>query len=94
MAEQYSESLTTYQHPSGTLTINNLELAGMVMHWLALEAKDIHLYHKHIRLFCNNASALAWVHCLCTSKSKVLHVGLTHLQDWSVKSNTMKHYRH
>ena len=44
------------------LTINDLELAGMVLGWLVLEyvAKDLN--YKHIGSFCDNTSAVAWAH--------------------------------
>ena len=52
--------------------MNDLELAGAVLNWLVLECqKHIRLKHKHIRVFCDNTSAVAWAQKLQTSKSKV-----------------------
>ena len=52
--------LITESNPSGSLTINDLELAGMVLGWLTLEMLPIDLSFKHIGLFCDNTSAVSW----------------------------------
>ena len=53
----------------GLLTINDLELAGMVIHWLVLECLATTLQHKHAALFCDNSSAVSWAHKLRSSAS-------------------------
>ena len=56
----------------GDLTINDLELAGLVLNWLALECqKGIPLAYHHIGTFCDNTSAVSWTHKLRTSKSVI-----------------------
>ena len=42
------------------LTINDLELAGMVLRWLVLKYVVQELDYKHVGLFCNNVSAVSW----------------------------------
>ena len=44
----------------GTLTINDLELAGLVLGWLVLEYITPDLAYKHVGSFCDNTSAVAW----------------------------------
>ena len=65
--------LITDKNPHGTITINDLELAGAVLNWLALELvlpeKQLHLLH--VGTFCDNTSAVAWAYKLRTSKSIV-----------------------
>jgi hypothetical protein len=66
------QALITDANPSGTITINDLELAGLLLNWLALECqKDIPLELHHIGTFCDNTSAVAWSHKLRTSKSVI-----------------------
>ena len=61
--------LITDKNPSGSLTINDLELAGIVLHWLVLEWMQIPLKYCHIGTFCDNVSATVWAHRLRTSTS-------------------------
>ena len=64
--------LITDSNPDGSITINDLELAGMVLNWLALECQaDIPLAYHHIGAFCDNTSAVSWSLKLRTSKSKI-----------------------
>ena len=63
-------NLLTDKNPTGTLTINDLELAGMVLNLFALECTVKDLKFKHIAMFCDNTSAVSWTHRLRTSKSK------------------------
>jgi hypothetical protein len=64
-------SLVTSSNPSGTITMNDLELAGMVLNWYALECNVTNLRHHHIANFCDNTSAVAWAYRLRTSKSRI-----------------------
>ena len=65
------EAIITDQNPNGSLTINDLELAGAVLQWLALELQNISLKFKHVGTFCDNTSAVAWAYKLRTSSSIV-----------------------
>ena len=38
----------------GTLTINNLNMAGLVLNWMALECLTSNLSNTHAALFCNS----------------------------------------
>ena len=49
---------------SGVLSINNLELAGMVSEWLVLECLIDDLTFVHIAFFFNNTLATSWVYKL------------------------------
>ena len=62
-------SLITDQNRKGTLTINDLELAGMVLGWLVMEQAFESLVYKHIGMFCDNTSAIAWCHRGVSSRS-------------------------
>ncbi len=63
------DNLITDSNPKGSLTINDLELAGMVMGWLALEMLPLNLTYKHLGMFCDNTSAVSWAMKGSTSTS-------------------------
>jgi hypothetical protein len=64
------DTIISSTNPKGTLTINDLELAGTVLNWLALECQPVNLKFQHIGMFCDNAAAVSWTASLRTSKSK------------------------
>ena len=51
------------------ITINDLELAAMVLGWLVLEYLCPSLAFCHIGMFCDNTSAVSWATKMRTSKS-------------------------
>ena len=53
----------------GKLTINDLELAGLVLEWLVMECILPSLEYRHVALFCDNASAVSWAFKLRTGTS-------------------------
>lgn len=63
------KELVTEKTPTGSITINDLELAGMVLGWLAIEMTIPDLSFKHIGLFCDNTSAVSWAFKGSTSTS-------------------------
>jgi hypothetical protein len=69
--DDIKKDLVTDNNPEGKISMNDLELAGMVLNLFALECNVPSLYHKHIATFCDNTSAVAWTQRLRTSKSKV-----------------------
>jgi hypothetical protein len=70
--EDIRSNLVSESNPNGTLTINDLELAGLVLNWLALECQpDLQLTFHHIGVFCDNTSAVSWAYKLRTSTSIV-----------------------
>eukprot|EP00957_Ditylum_brightwellii_P177020 13485390-Ditylum_brightwellii.AAC.1 len=69
---QFPPDIQTLMHSDnhpGMLTINNLELSGIVLGYLCLEHIALSLKHKHISLHCDNTSAVAWATKLCISTS-------------------------
>jgi hypothetical protein len=64
-------NLQTDQNPTGTLTINDLELAGTILNFLALECQNVNLQYHHLGLFCDNTSAVSWAYRLRTSASSI-----------------------
>ena len=68
--EDIKNALVSAHNPKGHLTINDFELAGKVLNWLALECQPVDLTYQHIGMFCDNAAAVSWATTLRTSKSK------------------------
>lgn len=53
------------------LSINDLEMAGLLLHYLVLEQITANLTHKHAAAWCDNTSAVSWARRLSSSKSRV-----------------------
>lgn len=71
--EHIRNNLCTDNNPEGPITISDLELLGIFMHWLTLEkviGKD-KLEKESLAIWCDNISAVAWVHKFRNSKSNV-----------------------
>ena len=64
-------SLITEHNPDGSLTINDLELAGAVINFMVLESQNINLKFHHIGTFCDNTSAVSWAYRLRNSTSRI-----------------------
>ena len=45
-------------------SINDLELAGIVLEWLVLKCISSSLQYKHVAIFCDNVAAVIWAHKL------------------------------
>ena len=58
-------------NPTGDLTINDLEMAGLLLHYLVLEQLVDTLEHKHAAAWCDNTSTVSWARRLSSSKSLV-----------------------
>mgnify|MGYP003334029408 CR=1 FL=1 len=52
-----------------TLSINDLEMAGIVMGWLVLESIQDDLSFKHVGLFADNTSSVSWTQKGSTTSS-------------------------
>ena len=67
--QDIQDEMITEANPTGKLTINDLELAGLVLGWLVLENVCANLLYKHIGSFCDNTSAVSWTYKGSTSTS-------------------------
>ena len=63
--------LRTADNLKGDLSINDLEMAGLLLHWLVLECIAPSLRHCHVALYCDNTSAVQWSYKLAQSKSRL-----------------------
>lgn len=62
--------LISESNPRGDLTINDLEMAGLLLHYLVLE-QLVDLKHQHAAAWVDNTSAVSWATKLSSKKSKV-----------------------
>jgi hypothetical protein len=64
------QQVVSFDNPSGTLTNSDLEMAGMVLHYLVLEHL-VALKHVHVAAWCDNTPTVSWTNKLSSSKSAV-----------------------
>ena len=66
------KELVSFQNKKGTISISDLEMAGVLLAWLVLEnIAPTSLQHSHVGIFCDNTPAVAWATRLASSKSKI-----------------------
>ncbi len=56
-----SQDLVSFNNPKGTINNSNLEMAGLLLLWLCVEAIALDIAHKHIALFSDNSPMVSWV---------------------------------
>ena len=69
--QEIQAALITLENPSGSVTINDLELAGALLGFLVLESRGIPLQFYHLATFCDNMTTVVWAYKLRNSKSKI-----------------------
>jgi hypothetical protein len=66
--EDIRNNVVSFDNPHGTITNSDLEMAGMVLHYLVLEHL-VDLRHVHVAAWCNNTPTVSWTNKLSSSKS-------------------------
>ena len=66
-----SAALISKQNPLGTITNSDLEMAGLMLLWLAMEATCPALNGAHVALFSDNSPTVHWVERMASRQSKV-----------------------
>ena len=62
--------LVSWKNPKGTITNSDLELAGLLLQWLALECTtDVH--HKHVLAWGDNTPTVSWATRMSCSSSLI-----------------------
>ncbi len=59
--KEISEDLVLFKNPAGKINNSNLEMAGLLILWLCVEAIAPDLAHKHIALFSDNSPTVSWI---------------------------------
>ena len=65
------DELCSPTNKNGRLSISDLELMGIFMHWMALEQAIGNLTHKSVAIWCDNIPAVSWIFKFRTSTSIV-----------------------
>jgi hypothetical protein len=68
---EISEDLVSFNNPGGKINNCNLEMVGLLLLWLCLEAIAPHLAHKHMALFSDNSPTVSWVNKMASQKSRI-----------------------
>jgi hypothetical protein len=63
-------NVVSFQNPTGTITNSDLEMAGMLLHFLVLE-HVVALRHVHVAAWCDNTPTVSWTNKLSSSRSSV-----------------------
>ena len=66
-----SDRLVSPSNPTGDLTINDLEFAGLLLQYLVLEELQPDLAGKHAIAWCDNTSTVSWAKRLSCTRSLV-----------------------
>ena len=87
--------LITAENPAGSITINDLKLAGALLGFLALEAQGVDVKYTHLATFCDNMTTVVWAYKLRNPKSCIagyllLFLGLCMHQ--ALTSSTIPHH--
>jgi hypothetical protein len=68
--QDIQDNLISQSNPTGTITINDLEMAGELLTWLVLETiSPTSLQYANIGIYCDNTPTVAWANRLSSSKS-------------------------
>jgi hypothetical protein len=63
-------NVVSFSNPTGSITNSDLEMAGMLIHYLVLEHL-VALKHVHVAAWCNNTPTVSWTNKLSSSRSKI-----------------------
>ena len=67
--------LCSADNPTGSITISDLELMGMFMHFLTIESKMTQcgdsIKHQSLAIWCDNLPTVSWIYKLRTSTSAI-----------------------
>ena len=58
-------------NPNGSLTNNDLEMAGLLLLWLAIEETCPDLNGSHVALYSDNTPTVSWVERMASKKSSI-----------------------
>ena len=64
------DNFLSADNPTGIVTNSDLEMAGLLLHWCALEPL-VHLNHTHVAIYCDNTPTVSWVRRLNSTRSRI-----------------------
>ena len=84
--QDVTASVRSFSNPTGTITNSDLEMAGVLILWLVMEAVCQPLQEKRVALFSENSPAVGWTKRLASRKSLVIEQFVQALALW-IKTN-------
>ena len=69
--QDITNAVISKKNPCGTLTNNDLEMAGLLLLWLAMEETCPDLEGSHITLFSDNTPTVSWVQRMAAKHSVI-----------------------
>ena len=63
-------ALVTRDNQNRTISMSNLEMVGLLLHYLVLE-QLVALQHEHVRAFCDNTPTVSWSAKLASKQSRI-----------------------
>jgi len=66
--EEIQQKLVSTVNPRGSISNSDLEMLGLILHWLVLE-HFVDLKHTHVACWCDNTPAVAWASKLLATKA-------------------------
>ena len=66
-----SAALVSQHNPNGTITNSDLEMAGLMLLWLTMEATCPELTGAHVALFSDNSPTVHWVERMASRQSTI-----------------------
>jgi hypothetical protein len=63
------QNIVSFTNPNGSITNSDLEMAGMLAHYLVLEHVVL-LRHVHVAAWCDNTPTVSWTNKLSSSRSR------------------------
>ena len=69
--QEITEAVVSANNPTGTITNSDLEMAGLLLLWLAMEETCDDLEGAHVALFSDNTPTVSWVQRMAAKHSDV-----------------------
>jgi len=66
--KEIQDDVVSFDNPQGTITNSDLEMAGLLLHYLVLKNLT-ELKHVHVAAWCDNTPTVSWANKLNSSKS-------------------------
>ena len=63
-------ALVSFQNPCSTISNSDLEIAGLLFHYLVVEHLAL-LHHVHVATWCDNTPTVSWTNKLSASRSPI-----------------------
>ena len=64
-------ALITRENPKRTISVSNLEMAGLLLHYLVL-GHVVALCHENMGVFCNKSPTVPWLAKLVSKRSRIV----------------------